>query len=185
MIEIWKPIKNYENYYSISNLGNVKNNKTGKILCGDINNAGYRRITLYNPVRKRYFIHRLVAYHFCDGYSSELVVNHVDGNKLNNYYKNLEWVTRSENDLHAYRLRLRIPYCGISGIVYYQSFDLSTGAVLKVFTNIKDVCNNFNLTYCSGVGNLTVRKSYTRGWIWVDWRNKKLGKVGFQRVILN
>ena len=87
MIEIWKPIKNYENYYSISNLGNVKNNKTGKILCGDINNAGYRRITLYNPVRKRYFIHRLVAYHFCDGYSSELVVNHVDGNKLNNYYK--------------------------------------------------------------------------------------------------
>lgn len=107
MKEIWKDIKDYEGYYQISNFGNVKNIKTNRILTGDTNSAGYRRVILYTPVKKRFFIHRLVALHFCNGYSDDLVVNHIDGNKTNNYYKNLEWVTKSENDKHAFKLGLR------------------------------------------------------------------------------
>lgn len=107
MEEIWKDIQGYEGYYQISNFGNVKNTKTNKILTGDTNSTGYRRVILYNPVKKRFFIHRLVALHFCNGYSDDLVVNHIDGNKLNNHYKNLEWVTKSENDKHAFKLGLR------------------------------------------------------------------------------
>ena len=42
--EIWKPIKGY---YSISNLGNVRNDKTQHILQGDYNTVGYRRVILY------------------------------------------------------------------------------------------------------------------------------------------
>ena len=64
-------------------------------------------MTLYSPVKKRFFIHRLVAQHFCEGYQKDLVVNHKDGNKLNNCANNLEWVTRSENDLHAFKNNLR------------------------------------------------------------------------------
>lgn len=108
----WKDIKGYENYYQISNNGQVKNIKTNKILTGDINSAGYKRVILYTPNKKRFFIHRLVAEHFCNkplNYK-ELVVNHIDGNKLNNDYKNLEFITRSENDKHAFKLNLRKPY---------------------------------------------------------------------------
>lgn len=47
-------------------------------------------------------IHRLVAKYFCDGYAEGLVVNHKDGNKTNNHYTNLEWVTQSENVKHAF-----------------------------------------------------------------------------------
>lgn len=108
----WKNIKGYEGYYQINNDGQIKNVKTNKILVGDINSAGYKRVTLYTPNKKRFFIHRLVAEHFCNKPSNyqELVVNHIDGNKLNNNYKNLEFITRSENDLHAFKLNLRKPY---------------------------------------------------------------------------
>lgn len=102
-IEVWKDIEGYEGYYKISNFGNVKNIKTNYIIkLSDINSVGYYRVTLYKPIKKRFFVHRLVAYHFCDGYSKNLIVNHKDGNKQNNNANNLEWVTRSENDLHAF-----------------------------------------------------------------------------------
>ena len=51
--------------------------------------------------RKGFSVHTLVARAFCDGYKKGLIVNHIDGNKLNNYYKNLEWVTYKENSIHA------------------------------------------------------------------------------------
>ena len=46
-------------------------------------------------------IHRLVGEHFVNGYSKDLHINHIDNNGLNNYYLNLEWVTHSENMIHA------------------------------------------------------------------------------------
>ena len=108
----WKNIEGYEGYYQISNNGQVRNIKTNKILIGDINSSGYKRVMLYAPNKKRFFIHRLVAEYFCYKPSNykELVVNHIDGNKLNNNYKNLEFITRSENDLHAFKLKLRKPH---------------------------------------------------------------------------
>lgn len=42
-------------------------------------------------------MHRLVAEAFCEGYSEELQVNHIDANRLNNHASNLEWVTAKEN----------------------------------------------------------------------------------------
>lgn len=95
--------------YYVSNMGNVKNIVTSKILIGDINSCGYRRVSLkINGCYKKYFVHRLVAKLFVDGETEEKnIVNHIDGNKMNNKYYNLEWVTRSENDLHAYRNNLR------------------------------------------------------------------------------
>ena len=48
-----------------------------------------------------YFIHRMVAFTFCKKDPGRNLVNHIDGNKQNNYYKNLEWVTPAENTRHA------------------------------------------------------------------------------------
>jgi len=115
----------------------------------DINSAGYRRVTLYNPIKKRFFVHRLVAYHFCDGYKDVLVVNHIDGNKLNNNCENLEYVTHSENDLHAYNNGLRT-LTGASLIQIEKSkrkvmlTDINTGENI-IFNNYKECAEYFNL----------------------------------------
>lgn len=136
MKEIWKPIQGYENNYEISNFGQVRNKITGKILIGDHNNLGYRRVTLYTPKKQRYFVHRLVALHFCEGYKKDLVVNHKDGNKQNNYCDNLEWVTRSENDLHAYSLELRKPSpCTFKHKIL--AFNKDTGVLEKEYENVE------------------------------------------------
>lgn len=143
-MEIWKDIKGYEGYYKISNTGKVRNAKTDKILVGDINSVGYRRVYLYVPTPKRFFIHRLVAIHFVDGRSTDRVVNHIDGNKLNNNYKNLEWVSRSENDIHAYRLGLRTAHPSQFKHKIIQ-YNLLSGAIIKVYENIDECTAALNV----------------------------------------
>lgn len=117
-MEVWKDIKGYEGRYQVSNKGRVKglpiNDKFCKrqnevilktFLCG----SGYQEIILTNNgQRKPKLIHRLVAEHFVDNPEGKAEVNHKDGNKLNNASNNLEWVTSSENQLHARRV-LNIP----------------------------------------------------------------------------
>lgn len=143
-MEKWKDIKDYEGCYQISSFGRVKNIVTNKILIGDTNSAGYRRITLYNPIKKRFFIHRLVAIHFCDGYNEDFVVNHKDGNKQNNKASNLEWVTRSENDLHAFKNNLRDIYpCKFKHKII--SYDLKTLKTIKVYNNVQDCCDDLSV----------------------------------------
>lgn len=133
-MEIWKDIIGYEGYYQVSNLGNVKNTQTNKILTGDTNSRGYRRVTLYSPIKKKFFVHRLVALHFCECANDELVVNHIDGNKLNNTATNLEWVTRSQNDLHAYKLNLRKAHpCIFKHRIL--AYDKNTLELVKVYEN--------------------------------------------------
>ena len=52
-------------------------------------------------------IHRMVAEIYVPNPNKKDFVNHIDGNKYNNSANNLEWVTRSENQLHAYKLGLQ------------------------------------------------------------------------------
>lgn len=166
IIERWKDIEDYEGYYMISDYGRVKNTRTNHISSlSDINSVGYQRVTLYVPIRKRFFVHRLVAYHFCDGYQEELVVNHKDGNKQNNHFSNLEWVIRSENDLHAFKNDLR----GLTGRAIQQKQkanrkvivkSLKTNEIIYIFKNYKECAAYFGLneTYiqqcCRGIYKL-------------------------------
>lgn len=143
-MEIWKDIENYEGYYQISSYGRVKNINTGNILTGDKNNIGYKRVTLYSPIKKRFFIHRLVAYHFCDGYNKRFVVNHKDGNKQNNNADNLEWVTHSENDSHAFKLKLRQSYpCTFKHRIIV--YDLITNEIIKIYNNTQECCDDLKV----------------------------------------
>lgn len=65
---------------------------------------GYLCVVLH---KKRYRIHRLVAESFIPNSNNKPFINHKDGNKLNNDVNNLEWVTKSENFKHAFKLGLR------------------------------------------------------------------------------
>jgi len=143
-MEEWKDIIGYEKYYQISNFGNVKNIQTNKILVGDVNSSGYKRVVLYKPIKKRFFIHRLVAIHFCDGYQENLVVNHKDGNKQNNCFNNLEWVTHSENDLHAFKMNLRKVYPSNfkHGVIAY---DKNTKLPVKEYNNVQECCEDLHV----------------------------------------
>ena len=96
-MEEWKQIIDYPNY-SISNLGNVRNDKTGRILKLSLNTKGYYQVNLCNNSKsKRLIIHRLVGIYFIEKKDEKYEIDHIDRNKINNHYTNLRWVTRSEN----------------------------------------------------------------------------------------
>ena len=84
-------------HYSVNEHGVVTNTRTNLVLKPDMNSAGYQRVTLWSGKYNRITVHRLVAKHFVDNPNGYPIVNHIDGNKLNNHYSNLEWCTASYN----------------------------------------------------------------------------------------
>ncbi len=77
-------------------------NRKGKILKPKIDKYGYEVITLSNnKIRKSYSVHRLIAQAFIANEENKPTVNHIDGNKRNNNYKNLEWATHKEQKEHS------------------------------------------------------------------------------------
>ena len=95
-------IRGYENYM-ITTHGEVFNVNTRKYLKNVEDGRGYYFVTLYKDGKgKNYRIHYLVASHFINNKENKPQVNHIDGNKLNNNVKNLEWATPSENIKHSW-----------------------------------------------------------------------------------
>ncbi|MDR3561234.1 MAG: HNH endonuclease [Negativicutes bacterium] len=104
-MEVWREISGVDRC-EISNLGKVRSQRNAipRILKTKILPNGYERVNISNGKTRYYeYIHRLVAKAFIPCSDYKLWVNHVDGNKLNNHVDNLEWVTPSENDKHAFR----------------------------------------------------------------------------------
>lgn len=113
--EVWAPITNdivpgiVENKYIVSNYGFISNidySNHGQVYSfnylGQFNNRAYVNLSLADGSGILALVSRIVAKCFVPGYAIGLEVNHKDGNPINNYYRNLEWVTRSENIRHAY-----------------------------------------------------------------------------------
>lgn len=100
-----KEIKGYPNYF-ITEDGRVisKKSKNPKELCQWIDGTGYKQVIIRKD-GKRYYkrVHQLVADAFVEGKSEiNCMVNHIDGNKVNNNFKNLEWTSNKKNTQHAY-----------------------------------------------------------------------------------
>lgn len=107
----WKEIPEFPKY-KVSNFGEVV--RENRVMTPALNKPrGYYYVSVQDRNRRKNFIlHRLVASLFIPNPENKPQINHIDGNKKNNFVDNLEWCTASENGLHAFKTGLRTPVRG-------------------------------------------------------------------------
>jgi len=112
----WKALVGYEGRYEVSNTGLIRSIRTNhgkyqeRIIKPFIrsNTCEYQYVNLtVKDYTSKEAVHRAVAKAFIGNTSNKPMVNHIDGNKLNNNVWNLEWATCSENHKHAYKIGLK------------------------------------------------------------------------------
>lgn len=124
--------KDFSNYM-ISNYGKVRSLYRDQINKSTLDLGGYYFIRLCgknNSKSTRFLIHTLVALTFIKGRTEQrCYVNHIDENKQNNYYKNLEWVTNKENITHSKGKKVK-------------QIDIETGKTIRTFSSIRDAARS-------------------------------------------
>jgi NUMOD4 motif len=151
-MEEWKIITDF-NKYEASNLGNIRNKKSGKMLSTKLQN-GYLCVSLSDSENKikRRSIHRLVGITFINNDLNKPIINHKNSNKLDNIADNLEWVTQKENIKHALENGLTNFYK-----TPITQMDLNNN-IIKTFNSIKEIENEYNydrshiIKVCKGRG---------------------------------
>jgi hypothetical protein len=145
----WKAVA--DSFYLISDFGVVRNEKTGRELKPYPNNKGYLYVELQiKGDQKRFYIHRLVAQYFVDGYKDGLVVNHKDCDKQNNYYQNLEWISVRDNCIHAHKNGM-----GKNGHNHYMA-KLLANDVAQIQHLFKLGASKRQISYLYGVGEVLI-----------------------------
>lgn len=139
MTEEWKPISGYEGFYEVSNFGNIRsvdryvrsgNGSLRKIPSRPVAQVvthGYKVVCLSRENKQKCIrVHKIVCSEFNGAGAPNEVVNHIDGDRMNNRFDNLEWVTQKENWEHAIKNGLAVPTYGIKEVVC-----LNTGKTYK------------------------------------------------------
>lgn len=150
MIEKFKPVQGYAGIYEISNMGRVKSlsriieRKDGntrvtgdRIILPFITKCGYHQIVLTNKdgVRKKHYIHRLVANAFIENPNKLPIINHKDENKLNNRVDNLEWCSAYYNTRYG-KMQNKL--------VKIDVID-SKGDIIEVVEGIAECCRKYSI----------------------------------------
>ncbi len=155
--EIWKTIK-YSPNYEISNLGNVRNQKTNKLL-----KINYEKLKKNNTrarpylCGKGYYLHRIVAEHFIENPNNLPEVNHIDGDFYNNCSDNLEWISKMDNMKHANENNLIKRYT--RGIIITNK----RNGEIKEFEKVID-CSEFLGKNCGVISNTCRGKRIDKEW---------------------
>lgn len=165
MSEVWVKSRVSEKY-EVSNMGRIKSLDSyvatvygaKRLVKGQILSPFYSNLTGYLQVKlhgKKYNLHRLIAFAFCDDGGIEKVVNHKNGQRDDNRAENLEWVTHSENRLHSHRvLGNKGSSHGKFGKDHHTSkpvLMMKDGEVIKRYESASDAIREGSATHSSSV----------------------------------
>jgi HNH endonuclease/NUMOD4 motif len=161
--EKWKPVCGYERLYRVSNEGVVVSNASGNSLRGWISTGGYRKVKLCDcGVKRHMLVHRIVASAFLTPDPSRPFVNHIDGDKLNNALRNLEYVTAQENSAHAVRIG-RYHHTGVQANAKLTVEEVREIRNLTPYLSSRDTAKLFGI---SATSVLDIRRGAL--WRWVS-----------------
>jgi hypothetical protein len=168
--------------YFITDNGRLFNQKTNNWLKGSIS-GGYLKYSLRHKNKRYEFLaHRLVAEYFISNPKKLPIVNHKDGNKLNNNIDNLEWVTVSENNYHAYNIGLKERSNGVNARVKYTG-DLE-GEIWLPYKDTVYMISNKGRAKSNKTNNLLKGKITKDGY--VEWcfsiEGKKISRLAHRIV---
>jgi len=121
--------------YIVTTDGTVYSSKSRKYLSLKTHNSGYISVSLSNKGKKDFYIHVLVAILYLPKIPGKNVVNHIDRDKSNNKLINLEWVTSSENTLHAIETGVMTH---VRGVIQYDH----NWRELNTYSSIREASNN-------------------------------------------
>lgn len=164
MIEIWKDITDYPNY-EISNVGNVRNKKTNKILKPFTTGNEYLKVALSNNSKsKQFLVHRLVAQAFISNPDNLPEVNHIkEFEKTNNRVENLEWCDHSYNQNYGTKNKRVSEKMSKIKCIKVNQYDLD-GNYIKTWNSIKEAEKEVGSTHISQCTK--GRFKQTKGYIW-------------------
>lgn len=128
-MENWHALKGLEGEYEISDLFNIRSldrivkrpgirgdmKVKGKNLKQFIDNNGYLRVSIKG---KFHSLHRLIALNFLPKVEGKNIINHKDGNKINNELSNLEWCNYYENNNHS--IKRENTLSGLTGVTLHR-----------------------------------------------------------------
>lgn len=157
--EIWKPFR--DTHYEISNMGRIRNLKTGKATFGSINkNSGYVRFTFVNSEGKHDEVqaHRAV-YEVFHPMEEIKVINHIDANRVNNKLSNLENITQQENVIKSYH-ETHTKQTNLTG-----QYDLQMN-LIQVYPSTRQAADALGLTYSSNLNRAIKTGGTSHGYYW-------------------
>jgi hypothetical protein len=100
-VERWQPVAGYETLYAVSDHGRVRSVRNGRVIANLRVTDGYFGVKLHRAGQaKNALVHRLVCQAFCGAAGDGQQVAHLDGDRQNNHYSNLAWVSPRENTGH-------------------------------------------------------------------------------------
>lgn len=153
--------------YSISSYGRIKNNKTGKILIPFNLIRNRKQENVYAIIKLKFFdkekgklryknfrLHRLVAWEYCEHVDGMNIVEHINDNKLDNYYRNLKWSNQGENTRNAIKTgRLKIDGENNINSKYKEKF------IRSICSMMEEGKTNKEILYIIAGNDATIRKN--------------------------
>lgn len=151
---VWRKILGFDSY-SVSDGGEVRNDKTGELKAPTLNNGnGYLYVDLYRGnKRTKKSVHRLVAEAFLDNPEGKRTVDHINGCRTDNSAGNLRWATFSENNSRFNTAGTRSERIAV---FHYDEKRKSRGGGHESWLGVDEVLNFESITAAAAYFGVTI-----------------------------
>lgn len=162
MVEEWKPVLGFEDFYEVSSWGRLYSIRFNKIMADCTSSNGYIRDCLRGErISKSFSRHRIVAMAFLDNPENKPTVNHINADKTDNSVYNLEWATWSENNAHAHKLGLNKSPKSTP----ISQFD-KQGNLINSWPTLASAASYYGISHSAISNNISGKSRYCRGFVW-------------------